>query len=262
VGLGGLSRALGVLLPLGKDFFLEMMIGALEMYLAVRPIARQIRDWIAPFMTAENAATAGKIAIYGIAVAFGLVAVAALAAAAAIMLPVVVAIAAIAAIGYGIAAAWDWIINDAAAAGSNLVDSFIGMIMAGVDRVVGAAKNLATGAANAFKSALGIASPSKVFAAFGRYTVQGFAQGVEQESPQAQGAVDNMAPAAPGGGPGGAAIARVGGGAVVNLHIENVWFGGQKATDQETTSLVEMLRQQLQAGLGAAGAGEPLGVPT
>ena len=44
-GLGGVSGALGVLLPLGKDFFLEFAIGAMEIYLALRPIGRQIREW-------------------------------------------------------------------------------------------------------------------------------------------------------------------------------------------------------------------------
>lgn len=257
-GLGGISRALGVILPLGKDFFLEMMIGALEMYLAVRPIARQIRDWIEPFLTAKNAATAGKVAIYGLAAAFGLVAIAAGAAVALLVTPFVLAGLAIWSLVTTVSDAWDWLVNDAAAAGANLIDSFVGMLTSGVDRAMNAAKDLANSVAGAFKSALGIASPSKVFAAYGRYTVQGLVQGVEQEAPQAQGAVDDMAPTPPGGG-GTGAVARFGAGTTVNVYVGDIYFAGQKATEQETLGIVEVLKQQLQAGINAVGAGEPLG---
>jgi hypothetical protein len=255
---GGMSKALGVLLPLGKDFFLEMLIGALQMYLAIRPIARQIRDWIEPFLTAENAALAGKIAIYGIAAAFGLVAIAALAAAAAIMLPFALAIGAVYLIGAGVSAAWDWLINDAAEAGANLIDSFVGMLTGGVGRAMDAAKDLASSVAKAFKGALGIASPSKLFQSYGRFTVQGFAEGVEQEAPQAQGAVDEMSPDAPGGaGRGG--IARLGGGTVVNITMGDVYFAGKKATEEERGGLLDFLNEQLQIATNAVGAGQPMG---
>jgi hypothetical protein len=255
---GGMSKALGVLLPLGKDFFLEMLIGALQMYLAIRPIARQIRDWIEPFLTAENAALAGKIAIYGIAAAFGLVAIAALAAAAAIMLPFALAIGTIYLIGAAAHAAWDWLINDAAKAGSNLIDSFVGMLTSGVGRAMDAAKDLASSVAKAFKGALGIASPSKLFQSYGRFTVEGFTEGVEEEAGQAQGAVDDMSPAAPAGA-GGGGIARLGGGTVVNITMGDVYFAGKKSTEQERGGLLEFLTEQVQVALGTTGAGQPMG---
>lgn len=260
-GLGGLSRALGVLLPLGKDFFLEFAIGAMEIYLALRPIGRKIMEWVGPFLTAENAATAGKVAIYGVAAAFGLIAIAALAATAAIALPFVIAGLAIWALVAGVGAAWDWLVNDAGKAASNLVDSFIGMLKSGVDRAMSAASDLANKVSSAFKSALGIASPSKVFAAYGRYTVQGFAEGVDQEAGSAQGSVEDMAPTAPDASVGGG-LARLGGGSTVYITMGDVYFGGQKATEEEKGGLVEFLRQQLMAANNAVGAGEPLGVPT
>jgi hypothetical protein len=46
------------------------------------------------------------------------------------------------------------------------------------------------------------------------------------------------------------------------VHIENLYLGGTKATEQETMSVAEAIRQLLQAGNNAAAAGEPLGVPT
>jgi hypothetical protein len=257
VGLGGIGKVLTAILPLGKDFFLEMMIGALQMYLAIRPIARQIRDWIEPFLTAENAATAGKVAIYGIAAAFGLVTIAALAAAAAIMLPFAIAAAVIWVVAAAIRSAWSWLINDAAEAGTNLIDSFVGMLTAGVGRAMDAAKDLASSVAKAFKGALGIASPSKLFQSYGRFTVQGFAEGVEEEAGQAQGAVDDMAPGAPSGGGGG--IARLGGGTVVNITMGDVYFAGKKATEEERGGLLDFLNEQLQIATNATGAGQPLG---
>jgi hypothetical protein len=208
-------------------------------------------------LTAENAALAGKIAIYGIAAAFGLVAIAALAAAAAIMLPFALAIGAIYLIGAAASAAWDWLINDAAEAGTNLIDSFVGMLTSGVGRAMDAAKDLASSVAKAFKGALGIASPSKLFQSYGRFTVEGFTEGVEQEAPQAQGAVDDMAPGAPSGGGGG--IARLGGGTVVNITMGDVYFAGKKSTEQERGGLLEFLTEQVQVALGTTGAGQPMG---
>lgn len=261
VGLGGLSRALGVLLPLGKDFFLEMMIGALEMYLAVRPIARQIRDWIAPFLTAENAATAGKVAVYALAAAFGLLAVGAVAAVAAIVLPLAIATIAVWKFWSAVKGAWGSLSETGKDIAGAIVDGLVNGILGGIPRALSAVADLGTSLAARFRSVLQIGSPSKLFFRYGVNIDEGAEGGIEAGAGRVQGAVDDMAPSPPaGGGRGGALALR--GGTVVNLHIENVWFGGQKATEQETTSLVEMLRQQLQAGLGAAGAGEPLGVPT
>jgi hypothetical protein len=260
-GIGGVSMALGKLLPLGKEFFLEMAIGAMEIYLALRPVGRQIMSWVGPLLTAENAGTLGKIAIYGLAVAFGLVAVAALAAAAAILLPFAIAGVAIWALVKGLNAAWSWLVNDATSAASNLIDSFIAAISAGVDRVGGAMRNLASKASDAFKSALGIASPSRVFAAFGRYTVQGFAAGVDQEAPQAQDAVDAMAPTPQ--LPGGVGARLAGGGPSINVSIQNLYLAGQKATEQDARSLsdavMRIVMEQMQAALGQSGAGMPAG---
>jgi len=67
-------------------------------------------------------------------------------------------------------------------AGGNLAKAIVsGMargIAGGLGVVVNAAKNLASSALNAAKSALGIKSPSKEFAKLGVFTTQGFAKGV------------------------------------------------------------------------------------
>jgi hypothetical protein len=255
-GLNGVSSALGVILPLGKSFFLEATIGALELYLALRPIGRKISEWAAPFLTAENAATAGKIAIYGVAAAFALAAIAAGTAAVAIVGPFLLIAAAVYAAVLGVQAAWDWLTGSARAAASSLIDGFVGWIESGASRVVGAMTGLASKAAGAFKSALGIASPSKVFAAYGRYTVQGLTEGIEQEAPQAHAAVEALGGAAP------AAPALGGGssGAGTTINIENVYFGGKKATEQEKSDLVSFLIDMIDGAVGAGAAGLPAGL--
>jgi hypothetical protein len=257
-GLGGLSRALGVLLPLGKDFFLEFAIGAMEIYLALRPIGRQILEWIGPLLTAENAATAGKVAVYALAAVFGVLAVAAGAAIALLATPFVLIGAAIWALVTVAQTAWNALSDGAKGVGRFLVDGLIGGILGGVPMVLSAVANLGTAIASKFKSVLGIASPSKLFFGYGVNIGEGAEGGIEASTSGVQGAVDDMAPAPPAGGGG---LARVGG-SVVNVNINgDIYFAGQKATEGEKLDFAEFLRQQLMAGNNAAGAGEPLGVP-
>jgi hypothetical protein len=59
--------------------------------------------------------------------------------------------------------------------------------------VFDAIKNLAGGAIGTLKSALGIASPSRVFMLAGGFTAEGFAEGVEDKSGRVEGAISDMA---------------------------------------------------------------------
>jgi hypothetical protein len=260
VGLGGLSKALGALLPLGKDFFLELTIGALEMYLAVRPIARQIRDWIEPFLTAENAALAGKVAVYSLAAAFGAVALSAALALAFIALPFVIAGTAIWALVKVARAAWSFLGESGREAAAWIIQGLVGGLLAGVAPVLAAVANLGTSLAEKFKSVLQIGSPSKLFFRYGVNIDEGAEGGIDAGAGDVQRAVDDMAPVPPGGG-GGGARGLLGAGTVITVNVGDVYFAGQQASEQEKGGLVEFLKQQLQAGFNAAGAGEPIGVP-
>lgn len=259
-GLGGLSRALGVLLPLGKDFFLEFAIGAMEIYLALRPIGRQILEWVGPLLTAQNAATAGKVAVYALAAVFGVLAVAAGAAVALLVAPFVIAGAAIWGLVTAAQMAWNALSDGAKDVGRFIIDGLIGGILGGVPMVLSAVANMGTAIASKFKAVLGIASPSKLFYSYGVNIGEGAEGGIEASAGGVQSAVDDMAPAPPAAG--GAGLARLGGGATYSVHIEHLYLGGQKATEQETMSVAEAIRQLLQSGINAVSAGEPLGVPT
>jgi hypothetical protein len=259
-GLGGVSRALGALLPLGKDFFLELAIGAMEVYLAVRPIARQIRDWVSPLLTAENAALAGKVAAYALAAAFGVVAVSAALAIAMITLPFVLAGVAIWALVKAAQTAWNALGEMGREAARWIIEGLVGGIIAGVAPVLSAVANLGTALADKFASVLKIGSPSKVFFDYGVNVDEGAEGGIEAGAGDVQRAVDDMAPVPPGGA--GSMLARIGGGGgTYSVHIENLYLGGQRATEQDAASVADAIRQLLQSGLGAAGAGEPIGVP-
>ena len=62
-----------------------------------------------------------------------------------------------------------------------------GILGGGADAVMGAVQNVVSAAIKKAKSLLGIASPSKVFREFGDDTGEGFALGVEDAAPRAQG---------------------------------------------------------------------------
>ena len=74
-------------------------------------------------------------------------------------------------------------------AGSNLIDGFIGGIKAAAGRVIDAVRGFVSDAIQAAKNLLGIASPSKVFAELGMYTMEGFEEGVERNAQSAADAV-------------------------------------------------------------------------
>lgn len=258
-GLGGLSRGLGVLLPLGKDFFLEFAIGAMEIYLALRPIGRQILEWIGPLLTAQNAAQTGRIAVYALAAVFGVLAVAAGAAAFAILLPFALAGLAVWGLVTVVQMAWNALSESAKSAAGFIIEGLAAGIFGGIPTVVSAIANLGTAVADKFRSVLKIRSPSKVFFGYGVNIGEGAEAGIEASTSGVQGAVDDMVPSPPGGGGGG--LSRLGG-STINVYVGDVYFAGQKASEDEKGSLIDFLKQQLQAANNAVGAGDPLGVPT
>lgn len=77
--------------------------------------------------------------------------------------------------------------------GQYLMQGLANGIRAGIDWVVDAAKGVAERAVNAAKSALGIASPSKVFRGIGEYVSQGLGMGILADQHKAVNAVRSLA---------------------------------------------------------------------
>jgi hypothetical protein len=125
---------------------------------------------------------------------------------------------------------------------SNFIDGLIGGITGGVGRVVDAVKGLGSSAMGAIKGVLGIASPSKEMAKLGGHTAAGFAQGVNAGAGDAQGAMTDMVtPPAPSAAPGPYSSGK--GGGTYNIEINLSGGATQKDADMVASALAQVLEQ-------------------
>lgn len=161
---------------------------------------------------------------------------------------------------------------DLATMGANLIMGFVNGIVGSVGAVIDAVKNAVGAAIGAAKGLLGISSPSKVFAEIGGFTGEGFTQGVEAENDNAQAAVAALADptsafaaaattpafaAVPNAATPAAAEAAAAAGNKTSgpaVHIENVYFAGTKASEQEVAQLAEQLTRLLEGDATALGS--------
>jgi len=77
--------------------------------------------------------------------------------------------------------------------GVNMVQGLVNGIVSMAQAPVGAIRDIAQRGINAAKSALGIASPSKVFAEIGGYTAEGFTGGIDDEAATVEQSATSMA---------------------------------------------------------------------
>jgi tape measure domain-containing protein len=119
--------------------------------------------------------------------------------------------------------------------GSRVIDGFAAGLDAGFDRTKAAVTGWADGAVNFAKGAFGIHSPSKEFAALGKYSAQGFQMGLDTMTPQLPSA-DAMVPSSIGGG-----------GSPVSMQIEINVSG---TTDPQETA--RMVRIEFESMLSAS----------
>jgi hypothetical protein len=243
--------------PLAKKFIYGAIIGAQELVIGYLQVRNSLRKTFGDSEVTKNvdvltiALKAGKAAAYGIAAAMTVVAAAAALAAA----PFVAAAAATTAFQSAGEATGKWFReNDWGAIGTGIVDGLVKGLKAGAGALFDAVKFLAKGVATSFKMTLGIQSPSKVFAEFGKNTTAGYVKGVEQGSDDAQGAVNSMVGVPSAGGGGG----RASGGAPITINLTINASGGDAKAVAAAVSDESILEQITKVILEAVQGG---GIP-
>lgn len=133
--------------------------------------------------------------------------------------------------------------------GAALIDGLAAGLTTGGPKVLAAITGVANGAITAAKKALGIASPSKVFAEIGGYTAEGMSDGVDDGAASVQGSFESMvAPPAP--GPAGGASSAASSGTVYNIYVTSSGDGDDIAAKVRET--IESIMAGAAAQMGNA----------
>jgi hypothetical protein len=236
----GLFNAAQVVLPYVKIAFLELVIVALKIYIALKPAIKAFDE----MAVALGAVGGGGQILRGLIDfwASGLILTAQ------IITFVVQQFAALVAMATGAWTALKGIFSAEGALGlaQSLIQGLVAGIGGGGGLVSQALVSLGQGAISAVKGVLGIASPSKVMAELGGHTAEGFARGAEDGTARAQGALESVtAPPSAGGGSGGGIQVTIASGAFV------VSGGGmsegalQELVEAKLADFFEMIGMQL-----------------
>lgn len=122
--------------------------------------------------------------------------------------------------------------------GTSIVDGIVAGITGAAGRVAGAVTGLASSAVSAARGALGIRSPSTVFAEIGGQTAEGFSVGVERGTGDAQGAVQSLVAPPTLGAPGAATGAPLAGrGGVFQIFVDGA--------GREAAAIVDEIEQRV-----------------
>lgn len=199
-------------LPLIEGFFLGIALGAMRIYIALHPVVKAVGEFLGfneptTEETFKKVAKAGEMVAYvvgAVIAVFALLAlliVGKLVAGFVILSAQVAAVIAVFALVYkaseyiydAFGAAWDYLKSiDLAEVGRNILQGLANGIKAAGSMVLNAITGVVSGAINAAKKLLGIASPSKVMFAFGGFTGEGFADGLEAEKANVNAAFDDV----------------------------------------------------------------------
>lgn len=227
--------------PIAKRFFQGLVIGALRLTITFLRIRNAILRTFADSNVLEGidgmrvALFAGQAVVFGLAGAFLVLA----GAVALLVAPFALAfVAGYKFMGflhesYNVLRDVDW-----GALGTSLIEGLVRGLRRGRDLVVNTVRGLATSATDALTSALGIHSPSRVFANLGVQIPRGLAAGVDAGTPSAQGAVESMVsvPAESGAG----ASSR---GAVMSFSFGDIHIGGHGG--ESGRAMAESFREEL-----------------
>lgn len=252
--------------PLIKHFLLDVIIYGLKAYIALKPMIKAIQDFVNSAEGSEKInwildqlATVAKVVGVGILIVVGafLLMWAASTAVAIALWALVGAI--IGMVAEGTQALTEWVVG-AATAAYDFVAGLVEGISNGASQVIGAVKGLASKATGAFKSALGISSPSKVMMGLGGFTGSGFAEGISDASGEVAGATEGLAAtaseglsgvsAAPAAGSAAAGGGRNKGGGIsvtATINFNGSVQGANELTEQAVSLIFE--RIALEQGL-------------
>jgi hypothetical protein len=212
--MSGFMKAAAATIPYVEAFLLGLGIAALDTYIAFKPTIKSVEkllgiDGKKTEASMKNAASAGKA--LGFVLSSVVVGMAAIwtvgtmafqgivkgATAVAGVWPRMVAgvKGAYSAIKGGLTKAVDYIKGlpqDFEDAGNAMIDGLINAIKAGASKVAGAVTDMAKGAVTAAKAALGIKSPSRVFAGIGENVTSSFSGTVDKGRPKVEASLTRL----------------------------------------------------------------------
>jgi len=279
-GIGGFFKEVFAtatrVVPVVKHFLLDMVILGLKAYIALKPIVKTIKEFVNSAAGASVISTVlssiwGVLKVIGVAVLV-VVAAAVILWGAMIAVSVAVWTAVGAVLGFvaGAGAALTGWVTTAATAAYDFVAGLVGGIANGASQVIGAVTGLAGKATGAFKSALGIASPSKVMQGMGGHMTDGVAEGLDTGASDVQAASSGVASASVkgmaeggGGAGGGASVKRMaeggggagggasGGGGGAQISVTVLIDGAGKSALEITEEMVSSVFQRVALGAGA-----------
>ena len=159
--------------------------------------------------------------------------------------PIALTVAGVAAAFYGVTKAVEFLQDVKwGEVGTAIINGIVGGLTGAYHFLVDSVTGIADRVKDAFKNALGIHSPSAVFADYGDQTARGYEQGMRRSSPIAQEAANALAPSAPRAGGGGAA-----GGATVNIDKLQLIVQGGSASQASVPVNDPSFRSQLTQAL-------------
>ncbi len=251
----GMVQGLVAVIPLAKSFFYGLVSGALDVGIAFHQIRIALKSALGDSAALKNidylklAFDAGKYAAVGIAVAVAAVGVAL----AVGLAPIVAFVAGMRQISewsseLGTSIRKTFLDVDWAATGRAIPEGILSGIKAGGSALLGGITTLAEGTKKAFKQALGIASPSKVFADYGENISEGAEKGIERGAPKAQAAASAMVSAT------GASGGGSGGGSPITINVTiNAAGAEQGAAPVTSESFLKQLTKAVEDALVGAG---------
>lgn len=265
-GIGGFFKEVFAIatkvVPLVKHFLLDLVIYGLKAYIALKPIAKAIKEWAESAEGSETITTVLKtmVDIFKVlAVVVGFV-VAVVIVFAATLIGIQVAIVAVGLailnfVGQAGVALTQWVAG-AATAAYDFVAGLVNGIANGGAMVSKAVSDLAGKASGAFKSALGINSPSTVMMGMGVNMGEGVVGGVESTEGDVAASTSALAGAAVKGAasapaPSGGAAKSGGGGAAITFEAGSIVIDGAgKSALEITEEMIALVMQRVALGMG------------